>query len=88
MASRSRSRLRGIPRTRFPRCEQTGKLRYPERNDATYAVKIARRMRSRAEITGITCSNRVARSYRCEHCSGWHLTSMRYWFPAEEAIDA
>lgn len=60
---------------RFPLCPSTGKIRYHERNDATYAVRSARRMRSRAAVHGGSCTNRVERSYRCPDCLGWHLTS-------------
>lgn len=60
---------------RFPRCLSTGKIRFPQHNDATQAVSSARRMRSHAAVHGGTCTNKVERSYRCVDCLGWHLTS-------------
>lgn len=79
MSTRHRpaSTLRSRSRSRVTRCEHTGKIRYREHHHATQAVTAARRMRTHALLTGGVCSNRVDRSYRCEHCDGWHLTSRR-----------
>lgn len=60
---------------RYPRCAETGKIRYDEHKGATDAVRAARRQRRTAELYGGVCSNRIDRSYACPHCGGWHTTS-------------
>ena len=73
--ARQTRRRRGAPKGRVPSCPQVAKVRYNQRNDATQALTVARRLRGRAELQGQTCTLRVDRSYHCQYCDGWHLTS-------------
>lgn len=59
----------------WPTCTHTGKQRLGERKDVKLALEAARRSRSQAELSEQESSWTVVRGYRCQHCSGWHLTS-------------
>lgn len=62
---------------RFPVCPISGKVRYGERKDIKLAMREAEWDRSRARVNEVTCSRREIRSYQCEDCHGWHLTSQQ-----------
>lgn len=66
---------RGVKRN-WPICPTTGKQRLGERKDAKLALAAARALRARAELVGLASTWVVVRAYRCDHCGGWHLTSM------------
>lgn len=59
----------------WPKCPTTGKSRFRERKDAKQTLRYARKVRSRAEIQGVTTTWTADRAYRCPFCHGWHLTS-------------
>ena len=63
-------------RKNWPICPQTGKQRLGERKDAKQALEAARHQRAGAELAGGQCGWTVRREYQCEHCGGWHLTSL------------
>lgn len=50
-------------------CEATGKLLYASEKDAKKDLRAAQQSSS---------EKKPIRSYECEHCSGWHLTSIPY----------
>lgn len=64
------------PRRRWPICPATGKRRLGERKDAKIALEAARHLRAGAAVNGAHTGWTVRREYRCEHCGGWHLTSL------------
>jgi hypothetical protein len=70
------SHRRRRPRTNWPICPQTGKQRLGERKDAKQALEAARHQRAGAELGGGRSGWTVRREYQCEHCRGWHLTSL------------
>ncbi len=49
-------------------CEQTGKLIYPSQKDAKYEINRIQK------LSGVY--KKPKRSYECEFCGGWHLTSI------------
>jgi hypothetical protein len=59
----------------YPRCPATGKVRFGEHKDATQALRQARQAAQSAARQVLPSRRREARSYRCPHCRGWHLTS-------------
>jgi hypothetical protein len=64
---------------RFHICEQSGKRRYRDCRDAKLALKAARFTRATAELNRLQASWTVQREYYCDHCDGWHLTSLSAW---------
>jgi hypothetical protein len=54
----------------FDICASTGKRRYSTRAGARLALNQVQQFGRRAELP--------CRTYECEFCGGWHLTSMRY----------
>ena len=59
----------------WPICWATGKRRFGERWDARQALEHARNLRAAAALAGVESSAQMVRTYRCEACCGWHLTS-------------
>lgn len=57
-------------------CDVTGKQRYRQQHDAQLALRNASRYRSTLAAAGQTSNWTVVRAYQCDHCNGWHLTSM------------
>lgn len=66
-------------RRHWPICPVTGKERLGERKDAKLALEAARHLRAQAELDGRLSGWTVRREYPCEHCRGWHLTSLPTW---------
>lgn len=60
---------------KFPRCPDTGKVRFGERKDVRLVLADAAHARSRASRDGVTSNRHEVRGYECQHCRGWHLTS-------------
>lgn len=56
----------GIERDPLPRCDRTGKVGFPSREECVIAM---RRVKHRRH----TC--RHLRAYQCDHCNDWHMTS-------------
>lgn len=79
-SSRSRPRPRRFNHT-WPVCPQTGKHRLGEHKDVKLALEAARHSRSAAETVDAQSTWTVLRGYRCDQCSGWHLTSEQSWTP-------
>lgn len=80
--SRARQRLEVNDRRRkhsWPICPHTGKQRLGERKDAKILLEAAQHNRANAELNGRTSGWTVRRSYQCDHCRGWHLTSIAFW---------
>lgn len=67
------------PKRNWPVCVPTGKQRFGERKDAKLALKSARHLQAHATRDGQRSSWTVCRTYRCEFCGGWHLTSLPAW---------
>lgn len=68
----------GAPKvTRVPSsvCGLAGKQRYKFRKDA---LEVLLNIQIRAGITGGSSDRNERRAYKCEECSGWHLTSQSY----------
>lgn len=57
------------------RCAHTGKVRLPDHEAAVDALFGARVVRGRATADGVPTARREVRSYGCNACRGWHLTS-------------
>ncbi|CAM3825485.1 hypothetical protein SMNI109538_14775 [Smaragdicoccus niigatensis] len=53
----------------------TGKRRYRDGELAKHALRNVRMMRQLAEELGVETRRRECRSYRCDGCNGFHLTS-------------
>lgn len=69
-------------RRNWPKCPQTGKQRLGERKDAKLALEAAWHHRAIAALDGEQSGWTVCREYQCEHCGGWHLTSLQAWVGA------
>ena len=54
-------------------CEQTGKVIYTSQKVAG-AVLNQMKKRPKGRAYRFRNGDRPKRSYRCEHCQGWHLT--------------
>ena len=64
--------------SRSPRrdtCRSTGKRRFRDHREATKVLRHASSARSYAWQDGAECRRREVRSYECEVCHGWHVTS-------------
>lgn len=79
MQNRRNAIRRRRSRRHWPICPVTGKERLGERKDAKLALEAARHLRAQAELDGRTSGWTVCREYPCEHCGGWHLTSLAAW---------
>lgn len=84
MRNDNRDGRRRRRRRNWPVCPVTGKERLGERKDAKLALEAARHLRAQAELDGCRSGWTVRREYQCEHCRGWHLTSLPTW-PAAHA---
>lgn len=62
---------RKVRRHPAPKKCRTGKRRYRDKLDAAMALSSTQSPRARGD-------RREARSYKCPHCKGWHLTSRRW----------
>ena len=71
--------MRSSPRGRNPwgknRCRESGKVRFRDHDMAVAALHWAARNRLVAEELGVPCSRSEVRTYWCDGCRGWHLTS-------------
>lgn len=84
MMSRGEGRRRRARRN-WPICPQTGKQRLGERKDAKQALEAARHQRAGAALGDGRATWTVRREYPCEHCRGWHLTTLPSWAGPERA---
>lgn len=57
------------------RCSSTGKRRFPDHKAAVVALNNAATSRNLAEDKDRRSSRMECRSYYCEDCNGFHLTS-------------
>jgi hypothetical protein len=57
----------------------SGKVRYRDAREATDALHALTNRAALAEELGAEHAIRVKRKYRCNACSGWHLTSQERW---------
>ena len=60
-------------------CFTTGKRRFRDHRYAVRALHNAARCRAEAHVHGLETIRRERRSYLCEECNGWHLTSQAEW---------
>lgn len=67
-------------------CPATGKTRFRDAKDARLALRHAFFARSTAAVAGATTPRNEIRSYKCEHCRGFHLTSKPYQPPVVLAM--
>lgn len=56
-------------------CKSSGKKRFRDRKEAKRVVIYARRAKAQAERDGIISKRQEDRTYRCDDCGGWHVTS-------------
>jgi hypothetical protein len=63
------------PKRNWAKCEKSGKRRYRDWNDAKLALRAASFVRATAEVNGVSCTWSIQRSYFCDLCEGWHVTS-------------
>lgn len=61
--------------THNARCTASGKKRYRDRKEAKRVVIYARRAKVFAEQHGMSTHRNENRTYRCDDCGGWHVTS-------------
>jgi hypothetical protein len=73
-------------------CSVSGKRRFRDHREAMKALHRADWTRKTAAEDGVPCRRRERRSYQCEQCKGWHLTSWvdaltppRAWQPGPSA---
>ncbi len=60
-------------------CHVSGKRRFRDHRHAVRALHGAARCRRAAVLDGVVTSRRECRSYLCDWCDGWHLTSQKEW---------
>lgn len=71
-------RYSGAPKvTKVPSsvCGKQGKQRYKSRKDA---LEVLLNIHVRSGMSGGSSHRNERRAYKCEECSGWHLTSQVY----------
>lgn len=56
-------------------CPMSGKVRFRDHEEAVEAIKAAATQRQWHAAEGTETRRRECRTYRCEVCKGWHLTS-------------
>ena len=56
-------------------CRATGKRRLRDHREATRVLRKCSNARSTAKQEGVDCRRHEVRTYECESCHGWHLTS-------------
>lgn len=61
----------------LPRCPRSGKVRFRDHREAVDALQTAMNSRSRAEFAGFGSRRNECRTYECNMCHGWHLTSQQ-----------
>jgi hypothetical protein len=59
---------------KLSRCLQTGKVYFATKGEAIEVIKMPKK-RGR---NGRKRKKRETRTYECEYCGGWHLTSQDY----------
>jgi len=73
-------------------CETTGKLRYRDSHQVAHALEGARRLRAAQTANLDQVTRHEVRSYRCDSCGGFHLTSQdrgpRGWRAARGELTA
>lgn len=62
------------------RCDASGKKRFRDRKEAKRVVINARRAYAIAIREGKHSNRRENRTYRCNDCGGWHVTSAPSFF--------
>lgn len=75
MPKRSVNHRKRLVAHRLPVCAATGKVRFRDKHQAHDALKEASRRRQEDAFLGLESPRRECRVYRCEACTGWHLTS-------------
>lgn len=63
----------GLHRHRI--CDSTGKIRYRDSHQAAHALENARRLAAAQAVFLGEVTRHEVRSYRCDSCGGFHLTS-------------
>src|SRR5262245_53459353 len=66
------------PKNRRPnlgKCPTTGKTRFRDKREADRAVQKATTARKNAAEMGVTSRRHECRTYFCDACKGWHITS-------------
>lgn len=63
-----------IFRHRHETCRATGRIRFRDSHQAAHALESARQARAAAEHAGEMSRRQERIVYRCEHCSGFHLS--------------
>jgi len=64
------------------RCPVTTKRRFRDHRETIAALQQAANIRERASEDGVETRRHEFRSYECNACNGWHLTSQTVWFPS------
>ena len=71
-----RTSVRSTPTKRHLRqCLATGKVRFRDKREAQDALHRAVAARHLQEAAGLISRRQERRTYLCESCDGWHLTS-------------
>jgi hypothetical protein len=65
---------------RYPRCPESGKVRFRYRKDALSFVWYAKMRARQCEFEHLPCQRRENRTYKCTECGGWHVTSRPSWY--------
>jgi hypothetical protein len=60
---------------KFPKCPETGKVRFRERKDANLALRRAFHVRAGQRSRGERVTRLECTAYRCEKCRGWHIST-------------
>lgn len=63
------------PRYRPTKCNVTGKVRFPDHDLAVEVLHDAANRRRRWADAGTESRRQECRTYECDGCKGWHLTS-------------
>ena len=69
-------------RVGLQRCGASGKRRFRDHREAITALQRAANQRLRAELEGFLTQRHEVRTYECNACQGWHLTSQPQWAAA------
>ncbi|MCG6567484.1 hypothetical protein C3E87_07600 [Tessaracoccus sp. ZS01] len=57
------------------KCDTTGKQRFRDHREAVEFLHLASNARQRAELSGRESKRQEVRTYECDRCHGWHVTS-------------
>lgn len=60
-------------------CFLTGKRRFRDHSLAVRVLHHAARCRAEAAADGYKTIRRECRTYECDSCNGWHVTSQAEW---------